>query len=796
MAFATALATTAALLCTAQTKRPAQPASKPRSNTLVDYKKQVKPLLDSRCGACHGNGTKLGGFDMRTREGFLTGGTTGPAVKVGSSAESYLIKMVSGHVPGKLMPARGPRLTTKEVGLLAAWIDQGLKFGDVKEEAAWRPILSPRRVALSSVAPGSGLTNPVDRLVSEYFQIGKPKGAKVAKWPGLVDDRTYARRVYLDLIGMLPTPAELHAFLVDKRPDKRAQLAKMLLGDNRRYAEHWLTFWNDMLRNDYAGTGYIDGGRTQITNWLYSALVTNKPYDRFVAELINPTSESAGFVNGIVWRGVVNASQTPQMQASQNISQVFMGVNMKCASCHDSFINAWKLTDSYGMAAIYADGPLPVVRCDKPTGKTAQVKFMYPELGTIDGNAPKAQRIEQLAKVVTSKQNGRLARTLVNRLWQKLMGRGLVEPTDEMDNKPWDPDLLDWLSTDFADNGYDVKKTLYTIVTSRAYQLPVMSLKSELAENFVFRGPVVKRMQAEQFVDAVSSLTGVWQAPASQFRIAKGKPMLPMGGSAHVEFKSELMRSGAVEIDVDVTGAKVLSLMVTDGGNGGNFDWADWVNPRLEGPRGTLKLTELPWRSGTTGYGKIQINKSVVEKPLRLGDKSYTEGIGTHANSIITWVIPEGYTRFKATAGPDQGGIESQGSETSVELYVVTGDLSLLKSRASLAVADPLMRALGRPNREQVVTERSPVATTLQAIELTNGRTLASMLEQGAEKWSKEAKSADDVVGRLYEYALGRPPTPAEGQMAKEVVGEPVRKEGVEDLLWSLVMLPEFQLVY
>ena len=128
------------------------------------------------------------------------------------------------------------------------------------------------------------------------------------------------------------------------------RLARRLLGDNRSYAEHWLSFWNDMLRNDYAGTGYIDGGRTQITGWLYNALATNMPYDRFVAQLVNPTPESDGFIKGIVWRGVVNASQTPQMQAAQNISQVFMGVNLKCASCHNSFISTWKLADSYGMA--------------------------------------------------------------------------------------------------------------------------------------------------------------------------------------------------------------------------------------------------------------------------------------------------------------------------------------------------------------------------------------------------------------------------------------------------------------
>src|SRR5579862_3604292 len=144
-----------------------------------------------------------------------------------------------------------------------------------------------------------------------------------------------------------------------------------------------MTFWNDALRNDYKGTGYIDGGRKQITTWLYAALATNMGYNQFVGQLINPTTESEGFTKGIVWRGTVNASQTPQMQAAQNISQVFMGVNLKCASCHDSFINDWKLSDAYGLAAIYSDESLQEFRCDKPTGVWAQPRFIYPELGEI-----------------------------------------------------------------------------------------------------------------------------------------------------------------------------------------------------------------------------------------------------------------------------------------------------------------------------------------------------------------------------------------------------------------------------
>ena len=197
------------------------------------------------------------------------------------------------------------------------------------------------------------------------------------------------------------------------------------------------------------------------------------------------------------------------MQAAQNISQVFMGVNLKCASCHDSFINDWTLADAYGLASIYADTELEMVRCDRPTGKTAPMKFLYPELGSIDPKAPKTERLKRLAEIITQKQNGRLARTAVNRLWARLMGRGLVEPVDDMEQPAWDPELLDWLAADFVANGYDLRKTIERILASDAYQLPSVPASEQVSNQDVFRGPWVRRLSAEQFQDALSRITGV-----------------------------------------------------------------------------------------------------------------------------------------------------------------------------------------------------------------------------------------------------------------------------------------------
>jgi hypothetical protein len=236
-------------------------------------------------------------------------------------------------------------------------------------------------------------------------------------------------------------------------------------------------------------------------------LQQNKPYNLFVKELISPAKESQGFIKGIKWRGTINASQRTEMQAAQNVSQVFLGLNIKCASCHDSFISDWKLEEAYAFANVFADSTLEINRCDKPTGKTAGRRILFKELGEIDSAAVTSERLKQLADFLVQPKDGRLYRTLVNRIWAQLMGRGIIEPVDVMDNEPWSQDLLDWLASDFVEDGYDIKKLIYKVVTSQTYQMPSVGLESaELvaAPDFVFRGMVRRRLTAEQFSDAVS----------------------------------------------------------------------------------------------------------------------------------------------------------------------------------------------------------------------------------------------------------------------------------------------------
>ena len=475
--------------------------------------------MRKHCAECHAGAQREGAFSLNTRESMLAGGDSGAAVEIGDHANSELHIRITSEDEYQRMPPEGPGLAADEANLIAMWIDQGVKWepGFSFGESAYEPPLAPRRPALPE--PIDGRQHPIDRIL-DHRRVSQ--GLPLTR---SLSDEQFLRRVSLDLIGLLPNPEERQAFLDNSQSTKRAEMVRSLLGRDVDYAEHWLTFWNDLLRNDYAGTGFITGGRKQITQWLYEALVSNKPYDEFVEELIAPPTEaSSGFSAGIRWRGEVSAGQQVEIQFAQNVGQVFLGINLKCASCHNSFIDRWTLKDAYGLAAIYSEKPMELHRCDKPMGEFAEPAWLFGELGQVDASAPRDARLAQLAALMTDPENGRFARTIVNRVWHRMMGRGIVHPTDAMQTRPWDEDLLDYLAVYLVDHDYDLKQLLYFIATSEAYQSQVESVQEESdTQPYQYAGPRSKRMTAEQFVDCVWQLTG---ASPSQFdaevvRVAK-----------------------------------------------------------------------------------------------------------------------------------------------------------------------------------------------------------------------------------------------------------------------------------
>ena len=614
------------------------------ANQLQELNINVRTILAHNCYSCH-NATKTkGGLRLDKKEFIFKGGEDGPILVPGNPEKSDMIRRVKlpfGH--DDAMPTKGKRLSKEDIAMLEYWIQQGAPWPTGPEKSLYRvAALEPRMPALPKAS--SGLNQPIDLFVNEYFKKNK------ISWQKSVDDKTYIRRVYLDVTGLLPSPESINDFVKDTKANKRELLVDKLLANNEGYAQHWLTFWNDALRNDYTGTGYITNGRFGITKWLYGSLKTNKPYDTFVKELISPTKESEGFIRGIQWRGTINSSQSTEMQAAQNVSQVLLGLNLKCTSCHDSFISDWKLDDAYAFANVFSSKTLEIHRCDLPTGRMAGYGVLYNSLGKIKETNITAERLVSLADILVQKKNGRLYRTLVNRVWAQLMGRGIVEPVDMMDNEPWSQDLLDWLASDFTANGYDMKRLMRQILISKTYQTPAMGLKESqmlTASNFVFKGIMKRRITAEQFADAVSQ-----------------------------------------------------------------------------------------------SFFPLYTDSALVKKMLPADIKN---------------------------------------------------DIPF--ARASLVKNDPFLTALGRPNRENVSTSRISQANLLQALELTNGNKFNLSLRKGAEIWAQKYQTGESLVKALYLKALGREPSLKEITLAVKYIGKKPSVEGIQDLVWAVTLLPEFQLI-
>lgn len=783
-----------------------------------DFAHDVVPILKTHCGKCHLGEQKKGELSFNTRETLLNGGEGGKIVEPGKGAASRLIEVVKSRDAAEQMPPQGDHLSDKQVRILQEWIDAGVPWepGFSFAKSAYEPPLKPRRPELPPVQDGR--SHPIDRILdADLAKHQQPR-------PTPVDDATFARRSSLDLIGLLPSPDELQSFLQDPRANRRELWVERLLADDTAYAEHWLTFWNDLLRNDYGGTGFITGGRKQISKWLYRALVDNKPYDQFARELLAPNADTVGFADGIKWRGDVSAGQTVEIQFAQSVGQAFLGINLKCASCHDSFIDRWTLDEAYGLAAIYSSRPLEIHRCDKPVGRQATAKWLFPEIGDIDPKAAQPERMKQLAALMTHPENGRFSRTLVNRLWHRLMGYGIVHPLDAMQTPPWNADLLDFLASDFAEHGYDIKHTLGLIATSQAYQSQAEIIpRDEASAEYHFAGPRAKRMTAEQFVDAVWQLTGtapkkldavvqrgkidpsvaegltltgqwVWSSSAAEGGIPAAGETIAMRKSITLKEKPE--RAGAV-----ITADNAFTLFVNGQKITSSDNWEEVESVSLDN---VLKKGENAFLITAKNAGSGPNPAGVFFEAKWKAADGEAQGLATDATWEWTKTQPDARGKFKTEptdwapatviASPNVWSNRVGNDLVTNLAHGVLGPQPMV--RAALLKSDFLQRTLGRPNRDQIVSMRPNELSMLEALDLNNSPVLAELLQRGATNILREhGSNTATLVPWLYQAALCRSPTADELTITQEALGPVATEASVADLLWTILMQPEFQLV-
>jgi hypothetical protein len=327
------------------------------------------------------------------------------------------------------------------------------------------------------------------------------------------DDATLLRRVYLDTIGTLPTAREARQFLADSRPNRRARLVDELLL-RPEFADYWALKWADLLRVDRQILGHKYA--YAYYKWIRDSIASSKPLDRFAREIITAEGRLAEEGPASFFRVV-----TKPGDAASSLSQVFLGVRIACAECHHHPFDRWSQTDYYGMQAFFTQvgvkksGPIEMVVASgepKTTHPRTGEIILPHALGTpMPPAAPTGDRRIVLADWLTAPDNRWFARNLVNRTWAHFMGRGLVEPVDDVraTNPPTNPELLDALADHFVESGFDFRRLIHTITASRVYQLSSHPNSTNERDEQNYSRALFKRIDAEVLLDMVSKTTGV-----------------------------------------------------------------------------------------------------------------------------------------------------------------------------------------------------------------------------------------------------------------------------------------------
>lgn len=554
----------------------------------VDFRQQIQPIFEHACIRCHGADSAKGGLRLDTKAGFLKGGKHGPLVNAKDYEKSELlrrIKLPRDHED--IMPQETEPLSGPHKNWLTDWVRTGAKWPDgVVLKVRKKEVPGLADLNLIPPHPPRSLADAAriaDQILTRANEASPGPKAKTA---ALIDDLSFLRRATVDLIGRIPTTDEIKQFESDRSHERREKLIDRLIA-HPRFAERWTVFFADMLRV----RSQQDGG-PQLLAYVNRCVAEGKPYDQMARELIatNGRPESApaaGFALG---------DAANPMQLAGATAQIFLGVRMQCAECHDHPFDDWKQKEFYDLAAYFGtikrvEAGKNIKRIYTTEGKETAVKWppereqppkrdavppkfpfelinytakpnfiarleerRRPNTGALsaaaakkalddlvdgldvkqtlrdskqdiallteakaaaqqgqDGRSIYAQSEERkkLAALITDPRNPYFARAFVNRLWAELVGRGFVEPLDNISayNEIRHPQALQFLAQEFVAGGYDLRTLIKTVMLTQAYQrghLPAGVDAAELAraeEAFTATRP--RRMLGEVLFDSV-----------------------------------------------------------------------------------------------------------------------------------------------------------------------------------------------------------------------------------------------------------------------------------------------------
>ena len=384
--------------------------------------------------------------------------------------------------------------------------------GEAAVMAAYRSEVGLFRAIVPRPGPTVAAKSEPDRNFIDTL-VGKKLAKLNVASSGPCDDAEFLRRVTLDLTGALPTPGEVRAFLKDPAADKRARRVEELL-TRPAFADLMAKRWADVLRVDRQALGHERA--YAYYRWIRESFAANKPLDEFARELVTAEGPLREVPAGHFYKAV-----TKPGERAGTLSQVFLGVRIACAECHHHPSDRWTQTDYVGMVSFFTPlstsgtGPTEsLVSNGNPIAKhprTGDTVFAYP-LGTDQpkGNPPGDRRLV-LAAWMTDAKNPFFARNLANRTWAMLLGKGIVEPVDDVraTNPPSNPELLDALAAHLIEKKFDLRALVRVICASRTYQTSSLPNSTNEKDDLNFSRTLLKRPDAEVLLDMISQVTGV-----------------------------------------------------------------------------------------------------------------------------------------------------------------------------------------------------------------------------------------------------------------------------------------------
>ena len=654
----------------------------------------------------------------------------------------------------------------------------------------------------------------IDRFVEDGYQKHKVTANAPASEEVLV------RRLYLDIVGRIPTQEEVRGFMESGDPAKRGVLIDQLLASDG-YASHWYNWWSDILR---VQTGGRDESGIAYAEWIKKSLKANLPYDQFVKEMIT----AKGFVwdNGAVGYYVRDAGMP--LDNMSNTAQIFLGTRLVCAQCHNHPFDKWTQKDYYQMAAytygvdaeinprsVYrrlAEQEMKAGRRLEPGEQRAMNKLIedileplkygvqeterpiklpmdykyddakpgeYVKAKTIFGDKASANRDPRghYAEWLTSPENPRFSMVIANRLWKRTMGMGLIEPVDDFkdETSASNPMLMKFLADQMVNMKFDVKRMLRTLYNTKTWQREATRVEVPEDQPYYFPGPLLRRMTAEQIWDSLCALT----IPNPDQRIRgegyrrKLDDMKNEAGQLKACSPQSIVAIARKYSEVDMEMEKKIRLArvrLTDArteGENEDTKAAQKSLNELNEERDNLALKAraelIAGESGKSKSGFVSaIKPAMSPKPAMMDDKEKSKEIMIASDEQWKGYGDEFY-RASELASPAPNG--------------------------------HFLREFGQSNRE-VIENSSKEASVSQALNLMNSP-LFGKLTMDNTVLMQRFRGAKDDEGRtnaIWQSIYGRLPTATERAIVAETLAEK-KQDGWKNIIWALLNSREFVFV-